>query len=80
MKITKTCAYRTNYYNLLPTILITPLYSVVVGWPVFTANQAALADQVAYGGPKPHWQRAGFLLSFKFACFHAGIEVHYNES
>jgi hypothetical protein len=75
MKVAKYCRYRTTCYNLVPTVLLTPLYSVVARWPLFPASKA---ESLVAGRPPSHWTRAGFRLAFKFACFHAGIEVHYD--
>ena len=88
MKIVKTCAYRTTCYNLIPSMLLTPLYSVVNGWPSFTAADmfrtrvlmSPTHGVVQVPRVAEHWDRSGFRLAFKFACFHYGIEVRYEHN
>jgi len=83
MKIVKKCLYRATNYNLLPTVLLTPLYSVNKYCPPFSTSDAKCfprADWTWYADvPKAHWTKAGFRLAFKFICLHAGIEVHYGS-
>lgn len=83
MKIIKRCLYRTNVINLLPSVMVTPLYSVVEGWrpkPMASYNLA----RAEWGGvqldtPPDYWYVGGFRIAFKFIRLHAGIEVHYGS-
>jgi len=73
MKIVKQCAYCGHVYNVLPTILVTPLYSVTeYETPAPTTD---IKPGAAY--PKDYWMRRGFRVALKFWRWHLGWEVHY---
>lgn len=73
MKIVKRCAYCATCYNLLPTVLLTPLHRMTCLPDMQPENTDAMRDPER----KQHWHRAGFRLALKFWCWHLGIEVHY---
>lgn len=64
MKIVKQCAYCGRVYNLLPAILVTPLYVVC------TFDVPQPVDKL-----RPYHELAGFRLALKFWKFHLGWEV-----
>ena len=85
MKIVKRCAYCSTNYNLLPTILLTPLYGIVEGWPYRTKVELLEGVKVIMSPTHgtihvrdgANWWFAGFRIAFKFWRFHYGLEVHY---
>lgn len=85
MKIVKTCVYRSNTINLLPTLLLTPMYRVCRTDKPFSMSAANAVRQHnsrlgnVLAKPAPYWTKAGFRLAFKVACLHIGIEVHYRS-
>lgn len=83
MKIVKRCVYLGTNYNLLPAVLLTPLYSMTTYEPPVVARKmfAPTSEYVPGKCPKveTYWLRRGFRLAFKFLHFHAGIEVHYGS-
>ena len=73
MKIVKLCFYRTTNYNLLPTVVLTPLHRMKCLPDSKPEHTTAMRDPER----KPHYERVGFRLAFKFICLHLGIEVSY---
>jgi hypothetical protein len=70
MKITKFSAfYDGRFYNLLPAVLLTPLYG-----HSHTPRGGGITEEVYfYCGQRP---LSGFRLSLKFWRWHTGVEVH----
>jgi len=73
VEIVKQCAYCGRVYNLLPCVLVTPLYRVI---GCDTPKGSAEIDKRATG-KKAHWKHAGFRVALKFWRWHLGWEVHY---
>ncbi len=84
MNIVKKCFYYTSCINLLPSVVVTPLYVIVSGWqphPLTYFNAQRKAGNIeCMTKPDPWFSLGGFRVAFKFLRFHAGIEVHYNRS
>ena len=77
MRIVKQCAYCGHVYNLLPAVLVTPLYRLVNPPEWWAGRNPALprtdwfARQYNSGG----LEAGGFRLALKFWRWHLGWEV-----
>ena len=71
MKVAKQCAYCGRVYNVLPAVLVTPLYRVIA---IDTPRPLA---EITDGPKRDHHTLAGFRLALKWWTFHLGWEVHY---
>ena len=69
LTIAKTCRFKTTNCNLLPALLLTPLY----GEKRITAH-TMLAKLPRWYVEQSGW--TGFRLALKFLNLHLGMEVH----
>ena len=73
MKIVKQCAYCGHVYNLLPAIMVTPLYRITV------VDKAIPLADYGYTKNPGHLVHSGFRLALKFWRFHLGWEIDYES-
>lgn len=78
--IVKRCRYRGDCFNLLPAVLITPLYQGM------THPRSMVAPPVwRFAVPKNNVDserpvNTGYRVAFKLGWWHYGIEVHYDTT
>jgi hypothetical protein len=71
VKVVKQCAYCGQVYNLLPAIMVTPLYRIT------THDRALPLKDYGYAKNPGHLQHSGFRLALKWWRFHLGWEVDF---
>ncbi len=74
MRVSKLCHYCGTTYNLLPAVLVTPLYRIT------SIDPAPMSlKYFGYTRNPGHLTVSGLRIALKFWRFHLGMEIDYES-